>query len=76
MLKRLHEEMPRLGYECITPPESTTALISFAIKDYKPIADRLERAGVNVRLGRHFLRVSPSVFNDMRDIDKLLEALA
>jgi selenocysteine lyase/cysteine desulfurase len=76
MLKRLHEEMPRLGFESITPPESTSALISFAIKDYKPVAERLERASINVRLGRHFLRVSPSVFNDMKDIDKLLEALA
>jgi hypothetical protein len=31
---------------------------------------------VNVRVGRNFLRVSPSVFNDMSDIDKLLETLA
>jgi selenocysteine lyase/cysteine desulfurase len=27
-------------------------------------------------LGRNFIRVSPSVFNDMNDIDKLLEVLA
>jgi selenocysteine lyase/cysteine desulfurase len=76
LLKRLREEMPRLGYEPITPPESTSALISFAVKDYRPVLDRLHRGNLNVRLGRHFLRVSPSVFNDMHDIDKLLEALS
>jgi selenocysteine lyase/cysteine desulfurase len=76
MLKKLREEMPRLGYESLTPPDSTSALISFSVKDYKPVAERLERANVNVRLGRHFLRVSPSVFNDIKDIDRLLEALS
>ncbi|HEV2386288.1 MAG TPA: aminotransferase class V-fold PLP-dependent enzyme [Candidatus Acidoferrales bacterium] len=76
LLKRLREEMPRLGYRPITPPESTSALISFAIEDYRPVLERLRRGNVNVRLGRHFLRVSPSVFNDMKDIDKLLETLA
>lgn len=76
LLKRLREEMPRLGYRPITPPESTSALISFAVEDYRPVLERLRRGNVNVRLGRHFLRVSPSVFNDMKDIDKLLETLA
>ena len=76
MLKKLREEMPRLGYQLLTSPESTSALITFSVKDYKSVAERLERANVNVRLGRHFLRVSPSVFNDVKDIDRLLEALS
>jgi len=76
MLKRLHQEMPRLGFAALTPPESTSALISFALKDYKPVADRLQKAGVNARVSRRYIRISPSVFNDMKDIDKLLEALA
>ena len=76
LLKRLHEEMPRLGFDPMTPPESRSALVSFAIKDYRPILARLERAKVNVRLARHWLRVSPSVFNDLKDIDHLLEALS
>ena len=76
MLKRLHEEMPRLGFESITPPESTSALVSFAVKNSTATQEKLVRSKVNVRLGQHFLRVSPSVFNDMADIDKLLEALS
>ncbi len=76
MIKRLQEEMPRLGFKPLTPSESKSALVSFSIKDYQPVFKRLQQANVNVRLGRDFVRISPSVFNDMGDIDKLLEALS
>ena len=76
LLKRLHEEMPRLGFAPITPPESTSALVSFAVKDYEAVQQRLLKAKVNARVSRRYIRVSPSVFNAMSDIDKLLEALA
>jgi|HubBroStandDraft_2_1064218.scaffolds.fasta_scaffold57414_1 selenocysteine lyase/cysteine desulfurase len=76
MLKRLQQEMPRLGFEPLTPPESTSALVSFAVKDYKSVQHRLEKASVNARVSQRYIRVSPSVFNDMKDVDKLLEALA
>ncbi len=76
LLKRLREEMPRLGFEPLTPPESTSALITFALKDYKSVQSRLQKAGVNARVAQRFIRISPSVFNDVNDIDKLLAALA
>jgi selenocysteine lyase/cysteine desulfurase len=76
MLKRLQQEMPRLGFEPLTPPESTSALVSFAVKDYKSVQQRLQKASVNARVSQRYIRVSPSVFNDMKDVDKLLEALA
>jgi selenocysteine lyase/cysteine desulfurase len=76
LLERLHAEMPRLGYEAITPPGNRSALISFAIRDPEDVFRRLRRAGVNARVARHYVRFSPSVFNDMKDIDKALEALS
>ena len=76
LLKKLREEMPRLGYVPLTPPESTSAIISFTMKDRPKVMERLKKANVNVRVADDFLRVSPSVFNDMGDIDKLLEALS
>lgn len=75
-LKKLHEEMPRLGFTPITPPESTSAIVSFKMKDRANVIERLKKANVNVRVAPEFLRVSPSVFNDTADIDKLLEALS
>ncbi|MGC1491360.1 MAG: aminotransferase class V-fold PLP-dependent enzyme [Candidatus Acidiferrum sp.] len=76
MIKKLQQEMPRFGFGPLTPPESSSALVSFVVKDYQSVFQRLRRGKVNVRLGRNFIRVSPSVFNDMNDIDKLLEVLA
>jgi len=75
-LERLHHEMPRLGFDPITPPESTSALISFAIRDYKSVQQRLQNANVNARVSQRYIRISPSVFNDMSDIEKLLQALS
>ena len=62
--------------EPLTPPDSTSALITFGVKDSAPVLERLRQKNLHVRVGRNFLRVSPSVFNDMGDIHRLLEALA
>lgn len=76
MLEKLRREMPRLGFEPATPPDSRSALITFLVGDRRPLLQRLTRANLNVRLGEHFIRISPSVYNDMSDIDRLIEALS
>jgi selenocysteine lyase/cysteine desulfurase len=76
LLRKLRDEMPRLGFEPLTPPESTSALISFVVKNREDVLKRLASAKVNVRVAERYMRVSPSVFNDMNDVERLLEALA
>ena len=76
LLERLRREMPRLGFDPVTPPGTKSALLTFTVKDRQPVFERLLKANINVRLGDHFIRVSPSVYNDMRDIERLLEALS
>ena len=70
--------MPRLGLRCVTPPESTAGVITFARKNLgsSDVPKKLEAGKINVRVSDHWLRVSPSVYNDMQDIEHLLEALA
>jgi selenocysteine lyase/cysteine desulfurase len=68
--------MPRLGYEPLALPESTSALISFSVKDYKDVQQRLRKANVNARVSQRYIHISPSVFNDMSDTEKLLQALS
>lgn len=46
------------------------------MKDGANVAERLKKTNINVRVAEDFLRVSPSVFNEMGDIDRLLEALS
>jgi selenocysteine lyase/cysteine desulfurase len=76
MLARLREEMPRLGFTAVTPPGTHSALITFTFKDRAPVVERLRKANVDARVGRNFIRLSPSVYNDMADIERLLGALA
>jgi selenocysteine lyase/cysteine desulfurase len=77
LIQKLRAEVPRLGFTCVTPTESTASIITFARKGLaaSEIPAKLARARVNVRLGDSWMRVSPSIYNDMTDVDRLLEAL-
>lgn len=75
LLKKLRGEMPRLGFQPLTPPESTSAIISFVVRNPEEVRRRLANAQVNVRVSDRYIRVSPSIFNDLTDIDRLLESL-
>src|SRR5215472_12576977 len=76
LLKKLREEMPRLGFQPLTPPESTSAIISFVVPNPDEVRKRLAKAQVNARVSERYIRISPSIFNDLSDVDRLLEALA
>jgi len=76
MLKRLQQEVPRLGFRAQTPPDSTSPIVTFAHKDAAGIQWKLDAARVNVRVADYWMRIAPSVYNDMNDIERLLEALA
>jgi len=77
LLRRLHEELPRLGFTSITPAGTTSAIAAFTARDAeKRFAPRLKQASVSVTLSGERMRVSPSLFNDLRDVDRLLAALS
>ena len=76
MLRKLQAELPRLGFLPQTPLDSTSPIVTFAVKDGAAISKKLEAAKVNVRVAPHWMRISPSVYNDMADVDRLLEALS
>jgi len=88
---RLQKELPRLGYSSLTPPDNDTPIVSFRVPDYQQTAAKLKKAfgGTVVALRRwEFtepngevrivpgMRISPSVYNNDADVDRLLEALA
>jgi selenocysteine lyase/cysteine desulfurase len=77
LLRRLHEALPRLGFTSITPPGTTSAIAAFtAPSAEKRFAMRLKQANVSVTLSGERLRVSPSLFNDVHDVERLLDALS
>jgi selenocysteine lyase/cysteine desulfurase len=77
LLRRLHEELPRVGFTSITPPDSTSAIAAFIARDAEQrFAPRLKQANVSVTLSGERMRVAPSFFNDVHDVDRLLRALS
>ena len=78
MIRRLQQEVPRLGYTAVTPPNATGGNVSFAKAGLGDgdLPKRFAAAKVNVRLGRDWMRLSPSVYNDMGDVERFLAALA
>ena len=63
--------MPRLGFMPQTPRESTSPIVTFAHKDAERLTKRLAAAKVDVRIADYWVRIAPSVYNDMADIERL-----
>jgi selenocysteine lyase/cysteine desulfurase len=78
LVRTLQREVPRLGFTPVTPPESTAGVVTFPRKDLAQtdVPSRLQAARINVRLSRHWMRLSPSIYNDQADVDRFLDALS
>ncbi len=77
LMARLRKEMPRLGFACLTPEEARGPILAFAKKDAgAQYGAKLKAAKVDVSVYPHRIRVSPSVYNDAGDVERLLEALS
>jgi selenocysteine lyase/cysteine desulfurase len=76
MLDTLQRELPKFGFIPLTPESSQGPIVSFAYKDARAkLSPALMKAEVKISVYDHAIRVSPSVYNDMNDIDRLLEVL-
>ncbi|MEJ0057506.1 MAG: hypothetical protein WDN75_18795 [Bacteroidota bacterium] len=61
----------------MTPPDSTSPIVSFAFRDAAiKLKPKLDAAGVTITVYENRFRISPSVYNDMADIDRLIAALS
>jgi selenocysteine lyase/cysteine desulfurase len=76
LLRRLQAELPRLGFTPQTPSDSTSPIVTFAHRDPETINRKLQAARVSVRVAPYWMRIAPSVYNDMGDVERLLDALS
>lgn len=76
LLGLLQKEMPRLGFRPLTPEDCTSPIVSFARENAKrDLQARLNAAKVNIECYQDRVRVSPSIYNNRKDVGRLLEAL-
>lgn len=75
LLQKMQTELPKYGYQPMTPKDSTSPVLAFAYKDAHKLKPKLDAAGVEITLYENRIRISPSVYNDMSDAERLIEAL-
>jgi selenocysteine lyase/cysteine desulfurase len=77
LITKLQSELPSHGFTPLTPQDSTSPIVSFAFKGAATVLKpKLEVAKVNISVYPNRIRISPSVYNDMADIDRLIEAVS
>lgn len=76
MIDRLQQELPKYKYIPLTPSGSTSPIVCFALKDaMKILKPKLDAAEVNISLYDNMIRISPSFYNDLNDVDKFIGVL-
>ncbi|HXR94479.1 MAG TPA: aminotransferase class V-fold PLP-dependent enzyme [Rhizomicrobium sp.] len=77
LIARLQDEMPKLGFLPLTPKETTGPVVAFTYKDAAKRLDPLLKAErITISTYDNRIRISPSVYNDMDDIERLLKAVS
>jgi selenocysteine lyase/cysteine desulfurase len=77
MCDRLKKELPGMGYNLITPPDAKSAIVVVQAKNLKAVMEKLRKANVQVtQAGQNRVRISPALYNNMEDINRLLSAMA
>jgi selenocysteine lyase/cysteine desulfurase len=72
----LKKELPRLGYALMTPKESKAPIVACACENARDkLGKKLEQARVKITLSRNRFRLTPSVFNDEKDIERFLSVV-
>lgn len=75
MLNALQQGLRAKGWQVVTPPETKASIVTAAYSNASQLAPRLDPHKIAVTLRGNHLRVSPSVYNDMSDIQAFLDAV-
>ena len=75
---RLQKELPAIGYKPLTPTDTPTPIVAFALDDASAAAKLLQTGKVagTIIANEKRLRLSVSVFNNHDDIDRVVSVLS
>src|SRR5882757_9684616 len=77
LLRRLQEELPNHGFGQLTSPDFQGSYVVFSYEGPgPPFRQPFSDARIYVTLNKNKIRVSPSVYSDMDDIDRLVRILS
>jgi selenocysteine lyase/cysteine desulfurase len=77
LIARLQDELPKKGFQPLTPKETTGPIVAFSHRDAAKKFDSLLKAErIKISTYDNRIRISPSVYNDMEDVERLIKALS
>jgi len=73
LAQQLHAGLAKQGYKMFTPPGNQSSIVTFYIaKSADDFRDAFKRAKIDVTVRNTQVRVSPALFNNADEIDRLL----
>lgn len=76
LIEQLQDGLPRDRFMPLTPRGAASPIVAFACRDAQAtFGARLAGAGIRISTYAHRIRVSPSVYNDAADIERLIGVL-
>jgi selenocysteine lyase/cysteine desulfurase len=76
LLDRLRQELPKRGFGLLTPADSSGPIVVFSYRGaLGRFGQALRDARIRISVYENRIRISPSVYNDPEDIEKLLRVL-
>jgi len=75
LVSRIKAELAKRGYTLLTPMDARSPIVTVAFDKAERLAPVFRAANVNVTTRWNHIRMSPSVFNAMDDVDRLLAAM-
>ena len=76
LINLLQEKIPDDKFIALTPKNSNSPIVCFAYENAgRLLPPKLDHAGINIQVYEHYIRISPSFYNDMSEIEQLIEVL-
>lgn len=76
LIARLRDALARPDFIPLTPPDAQGPILAYAVRDAAQRFDaRLAAAGVRISTYAHRIRISPSIYNDLDDVERLIDIL-
>lgn len=75
LIEALQTTLRERGFRPYTPEGTESPIVSFIYRDAQSLNAQLTQANIAISTYNDRFRISPSFFNDMNDIDRVIEAL-
>ncbi len=76
LIDLMQDKIPDKKFMALTPKHSVSPIVCFAYQNAATILKpKLEKAGINISVYDHSIRISPSFYNDINEVEYLINTL-